>query len=135
MQPLVKYVLLCLLPLFLHANFVNWLGDYDLAHQKALKEHKPLLVLVIKKKDPYSSHIIKSSFMDQMYVDVINQKMVPVIVTYEGLLSYPVEMYYTTVFPALFFVNSEKELLYKRPLYGKEISKKHIKKYLIEIFN
>jgi hypothetical protein len=90
---------------------------------------------VIKKKDPLSSHIIKNSFMDQKYVDIINHSMVAVIVTYEGLLSYPVEMYYTTVFPTLFFVNSEKELLYKRPLYGKEISKKHIAKYLIEIFN
>ena len=135
MQPILKYVSLWLLPLFLHANFVNWLGDYDTAHQKALKEHKPLLVLVTKRKDPHASYIIKNTFMDQRYVDVINQKMVPVIVTYEGLLSYPVEMYYTTVFPALFFVNSEKELLYQRPLYGKEISQKHIEKYLIEIFN
>ena len=135
MQQPFKYLLLWLLPLFIHANFVNWLGDYDLAHQKALKEHKPLLVLLIKKKDPHSSQRIKNSFMNKKYVDVINRSMVPVIVTYEGLLSYPVEMYYTTVFPTLFFVNSEKELLYKRPLYDKEISKKHIEKYLIEIFN
>jgi hypothetical protein len=135
MQPFLKYVLLWLLPLFLHANFVNWLGNYDVAHQKALKENKPLLVLVVKKNDPLSSEIIKNSFMNKKYVDLINQSMVPVIVTYEGVLSYPVEMYYTTVFPTLFFVNSEKELLYKRPLYGKEISKKHIAKYLIEIFN
>jgi hypothetical protein len=135
MQPFLKYVLLWLLPLFLHANFVNWLGNYDVAHQKALKENKPLLVLVVKKNDPLSSEIIKNSFMNKKYVDLINNDMVPVIVTYEGVLSYPVEMYYTTVFPTLFFVNSEKELLYKRPLYGKEISKKHIAKYLIEIFN
>ena len=135
MQPFLKYVLLWLLPLFLHASFVNWLGNYDVAHQKALKENKPLLVLVVKKNDPLSSEIIKNSFMNKKYVDLINNDMVPVIVTYEGVLSYPVEMYYTTVFPTLFFVNSEKELLYKRPLYGKEISKKHIAKYLIEIFN
>ena len=135
MQPFLKYVLLWLLPLFLHANFVNWLGNYDVAHQKALKENKPLLVLVVKKNDPLSSEIIKNSFMNKKYVDLVNNDMVPVIVTYEGVLSYPVEMYYTTVFPTLFFVNSEKEILYKRPLYGKEISKKHIAKYLIEIFN
>jgi len=126
-QPL-KYLLLWLLPLFIQANFVNWLGNYDRAHQKALKERKPLLVLVVKKNDSLSSQIIKNNFMDQPYVDKINGKMVPVIVTYEGVLSYPVEMYYTTVFPALFLVDSSKETFLREPLYGEEITKEMIEK-------
>ncbi len=133
-QPL-KYLLLWLLPLLLSANFVNWLGNYDVAHQKALKEHKPLLVLVVKKNDSLSSQIIKNVFMDQDYVDKINAEMVPVIVTYEGALSYPIEMYYTTVFPTLFFVDSEKELFLREPLYGELIKYKVLEKYLKEIFN
>jgi len=107
---------------------VNWLGNYDVAHQKALKEHKPLLVLVVRKNDPLSSQIIKNSFMDQDYVDDINSKMVPVIVTYEGVLSYPIEMYYTTVFPTLFFVDSSKETFLREPLYGEEITKETVRK-------
>jgi len=109
---------------------VNWLGNYDVAHQKALKEHKPLLVLVVKKNNSLSSQIIKNVFMDRDYVDAINSKMVPVIVTYEGTLSYPIEMYYTTVFPTLFFVDSQRELFLKKPLYGKEITKEVIGKML-----
>jgi len=128
-QPL-KYLLLWLLPLLVSANFVNWLGNYDIAHQKALKENKPLLVLVIQKKDPLSSTIIKNSFMDQKYVDIINKKMIPVIVTYEGVLSYPAEMYYTTVFPALFFVDSSKEIFLREPLYGENITVKVLEKYM-----
>jgi len=120
-QPL-KYLLLWLFPFFVSANFVNWLGNYDIAHQKALKEHKPLLVLVVKKNNPLSSQIIKNAFMDQDYVDEVNSKMVPVIVTYEGALSYPIEMYYTTIFPTLFFVDSERELFLHEPLYGEEIT-------------
>jgi len=131
----LKYLLLWLLPLFLSANFVNWLGNYDVAHQKALKEHKPLLVLVVRKNDPLSSQIIKNSFMDQDYVDDINSKMVPVIVTYEGVLSYPIEMYYTTVFPTLFFVDSSKETFLREPLYGMEIEVESIKRILNEILN
>ena len=127
----LKYLLLWLLPLLLSANFVNWLGNYDVAHQKALKEHKPLLVLVVKKNNPLSSQIIKNSFMDQDYVDVINAKMVPVIVIYEGVLSYPIEMYYTTVFPTLFFVDSSKETFLREPLYGGEISKEAIEKMVL----
>ena len=128
-QPL-KYLLLWLLPLLVSANFVNWLGNYDIAHQKALKENKPLLVLVLQKKDPLSSTIIKNSFMDQKYVDIINKKMIPVIVTYEGVLSYPAEMYYTTVFPALFFVDSSKEIFLREPLYGENITVKVLEKYM-----
>ena len=131
-QPL-KYLLLWLLPLLVSANFVNWLGNYDVAHQKALKEHKPLLVLVVKKNNPLSSTIIKNSFMDQSYVDAINSKMVPVIVTYEAALSYPIEMYYTTVFPTLFFVDSGNELFLREPLYGMEIEIENIKRNLIDI--
>jgi len=47
--------------------------------------------------------------MDQAYVDDINQKTVPVIVTYEGALSYLVEMYYATIFPALFLWTVKKK--------------------------
>ena len=130
---LLKFLILWLLPLLVSADFVKWLGNYDLAHQKALKEHKPLLVLVVKKKDPLSSQIIKNSFMDQPYVNSINTQTVPVIVTYEGKLSYPIEMYYTTVFPTLFFVKSAKELLFKKPLYGKEIYTQNVQQYLMEL--
>ena len=103
MQKALKYLLLWLLPLLLQANFVNWLGSYDVAHQKALHEEKPLLVLLVKKNDPLSSSIIQNTLMNHSYVEQINQKMTPVIVTYEGTLSYPVEMYYTTTFPHTFF--------------------------------
>ena len=133
-QPL-KYLLLWLLPLLVSANFVNWMGNYDVAHQKALKEHKPLLVLVVKKNDSLSSQIIKNVFMDQDYVDTINSKMVAVIVTYEGALSYPIEMYYTRVFPTLFFVDSQRELILREPLYGMEIEVENIERSLIDILN
>ena len=66
--------------------------------------------------------------MNKKYVDVINNTMVPVIVTYEGILSYPIEMYYTTTFPALFFVDSSKEIFLREPLYGEDITKKAIEK-------
>lgn len=134
LQPL-KYLLLWLLPLLLSANFVNWLGNYDSAHRKALKENKPLLVLVVKKSDPLSSKIIKNSFMHTKYVETVNKYMVPVIVTYEGALSYPVEMYYTTVFPTLFFVDSRKETFLTRPMYGREINEKSIGEQMVELFN
>ncbi len=130
LKQLMKLTLLWLLPFVISANHVHWLGDYNVALQQAHKEQKPLFVLVIKKDSTLSSQIVKNYFMNQTYVEYINKKMIPVIVRYEGLLSYPVEMYYTTVFPTLFLVDSKREIFYSKPLYGKEINKESIDKML-----
>ncbi len=130
MKQLLKFILLWqLFPLFIYANHVQWLGDYDTALQLAHKEHKPLLVLVVKHKDPLSNTIIKNQFMNHEYVDKINEQMVAVIVTYEGRSSYPIEMYYTRIFPTLFLVDSKTETFMKDPLYGQKISQKDLFQY------
>ncbi|KYJ86775.1 thioredoxin family protein [Sulfurovum riftiae] len=126
-QP-IKLLFLCLLPLLASANHVHWLGSYDCALQKAHDTHKPLLVLVVSKDSPTSNTIIKNVLMDQKYVDIINEKMVAVIVTYEGSENYPIEMYYTTVFPTLFFIDAQKELFLQKPLYGNGISRENVEK-------
>jgi len=126
-----QLILLWLLTIGIYANQVHWLGNYATALQLSHKEHKSLLVLVVKHKDPLSNTIIKNHFMNHAYVDSINQKMIAVIVTYEGRSSYPVEMYYTRVFPALFFVDNTRELFFREPLYGEKIETNTLK----EIFS
>jgi len=118
---LKQLILFWLLTIGIYANQVHWLGNYATALQLSHKEHKSLLVLVVKRKDPLSNSIIKNHFMNHKYVDTINEKMVAVIVTYEGRTSYPVEMYYTRVFPTLFFVDSSREVFFREPLYGEGI--------------
>jgi len=128
--PLLKFLLLWLLPLFALADHVHWLGEYNGAFQKAYAAHKPLLVLLIAKDSPSSKTVIKNIFMNQPYIETINEKMVAVIVTYEGGGNYPVELYYTTVFPTLFLVDAQKEIFLYRPLYGKEITPESVQKYI-----
>lgn len=129
-QP-IKFILFWLLFTFISsANHVQWLGDYDTALRRAHKEHKPLLVLVVKHKDPLSNTIIKNHFMNHKYVETINEKMVAVIVTYEGRASYPIEMYYTRVFPTLFFVDTKTETFMQEPLYGEGIKESILIKIL-----
>ena len=124
-----QLILLWLLTIGIYANQVHWLGNYDTALQLSHKEHKSLLVLVIKHKDPLSNTIIKNHFMNHAYVDSINQKMIAVIVTYEGRSSYPIEMFYTTVFPTLFFVDAKTETFMREPLYAEEITHKALLQY------
>ncbi len=129
MKQLKCIFLLFLLPLLASADHVHWLGDYSSALKLAQKEHKPLLVLLVKKSDKSSSKVIQNSFMNRPYVKEINQKTIPVIVTYEGRVSYPIEMYYTTVFPTLFLVDTKTETFMKEPLYGEQISQQVLLQY------
>jgi len=121
--------LLWLLTLFTYANHVHWLGDYDKALQLALNEHKPLLVLVVKKDSKLCKTILQQQFMNHSYVDTINENFISVIVTYNERTSYPIEMYYTTEFPTLFFVDTQTEMFMREPLYGEQISQKVLLQY------
>ena len=104
---------------FSYAGHISWMGAYDKALQKAQTEHKPLMVLLVKKGCIGCQDVIKTYFMNQPYIKSLNQKVVSVIVTYEGRTSYPIELFYTTVFPTVFFVDTQTETFLTAPFYGK----------------
>lgn len=108
------------------ADHTHWLGNYDKALQKAQKEQKHLMVLLVKKECPSCGAVIQHYFMGQEYVKYLNQKFISVIVTYEGRESYPIEMFYSRSFPTLFFVDYQTEGFLSEPLYGKSIGKEAI---------
>ena len=119
---MVRVLFLLLFPLLLFSNHLHWQGDYDKALHQAKKEKKPLLVLVVKADEPLCNEIIKNFFMNQPYIADFNQKSIAVMVRYEGSLSYPVELYYTTSFPTLFLVDSQHETFLHDPLYDQNIT-------------
>jgi len=115
-------VLLLLLLSFGNANHISWLGDYNRALEQAQKEQKPMMVLLVKKDCKLCNEIIVKNFMNHEYLDVLNEKYVAVIITYEEEISYPIELFYSMVFPTLFFVNSADERFFKETIYGDDIS-------------
>ncbi len=121
-----RLLLIAVLILPLAAEHVHWLGDYDKAHQKALWEQKMLLVLVAKRNSHQTASLLKTVFMERPYIDQINKRAVAVIVYSGSQSSYPVEMYYTTEFPALFLVDPKHELFLFPPLYRQAITPKRL---------
>ncbi len=119
---------------FATATHVSWLGDYDKALALAQKEHKPMMVLLVKKDSKESRNVIVKNFMNKLYIKKLNQKVVSVIITYGSRISYPIELFYSTTFPALFFVDFQSELFLHKPLYGKEING-YIEEVISEILN
>ncbi len=128
---MIKIVLILLLIfLNLQADHIRWLGSYDKALEIAHDEIKPLMVFLVKKECSTCNNILMDTLMNQIYIKQLNETFIPVIVTYEGSESYPVEMYYSTKFPTLFFVNSFSETFLTKPLYGKSITAKAIQTFL-----
>ncbi len=132
MKKVVLFFLLLTGVLF--ADNLHWLGDYDSALQKAKFDNKPLLLFIVN-KGRNSTRVLKNCFAKEAVAEAVNSKTVPVMVLFEGQSSYPIEMFYTTVFPTLFAINSKDERLISNPLYGKEIKEKSVLKLLKSISN
>jgi uncharacterized protein YyaL (SSP411 family) len=114
----MKLIFLILFTLaLLSANHISWLGNYDKALEIAKKEHKPLMVLLVKKDCKKCANVIRDNFTNRAEVDILNREYIAVIVTYESKESYPIEALYSTTFPTLFFIDSKSELLLKEPIY------------------
>jgi len=116
-----KVVIFILLFNALFAGHIYWLGDYDKALAKSKLENKPLLLLVVN-KDRNSTYVLKNIFSKKSIVKMVNNKTIPVIVLFESKNSYPIEMFYTTIFPTLFLINSKDERLICKPIYANDIS-------------
>ena len=57
----------------LEARHVEWMGDYEIAHQKALKENKQLLILLVQKDNSTCQELIPKVFINQEYIEKINE--------------------------------------------------------------
>ena len=112
-----KLFLLFLLSVTLNANHVNWHSNFEDAHRVALKEHKDLMIFLITKECSTCKDILATTFMNQKYIDKINEDFISVIITKDQKQSYPIEMLYTVTYPALFFLN-EQELFLCEPIDG-----------------
>ena len=121
-----------ILLLNLFANHILWQSDYSKALKQAQQQNKTLMVLLIQSNSQACKDIVKNIFTNQPYLKKLNQKTVAVIVNKDGEANYPIEMYYSTIFPTLFFVNPQNEIFIKDPYYGK-IDILQIKKIINEL--
>ncbi len=123
-----------LITLALKAEYIPWRSNYDKAHQEARKEHKSLMVLLIKEDCHLCYKMLRTTFKDQPYLKKINEKFVSVLVTKGQQGSYPIEMLYTMTYPSVFFLNS-KELFIGENIYGyadSDAFEKHLKSLINE---
>ncbi|MCD6191642.1 MAG: thioredoxin family protein [Sulfurimonas sp.] len=122
------FLISTLLAVALNASHISWYGNFDKAHQAAIKENKKLMVLLIKKDCKPCQYSIKTTFLNQPYIKDINDNYISVIVTKNQKESYPIEMLYTFEYPTLFFLDN-RELFVCEPLI-REVTPERLKNHL-----
>ena len=68
-------------------------------------------------KDNNSNEILKKYFLNQDYIEYINKNFISVLITVEHKTSYPIELFYTTNFPSIFFASYKDESFLTHPIY------------------
>ncbi|MCK5110096.1 MAG: thioredoxin family protein [Arcobacteraceae bacterium] len=102
----------------LSASAIRWHGDYEKALIMAKKQNKPMMLILRKKNCEDCQKMFEITFRNQQYIKQLNENFVAVIATYEDENSYPIELFYTLDFPALFFVSQKDESFLIDPVFG-----------------
>lgn len=110
-------LILILLLSNLFSNNISWYHAYDKALEIAQKEKKNMMLFIASSKTNNSNEILKQYFLNQDYVEYINKNFISVLITVEHKTSYPIELFYTTSFPSIFFASYKDESYLTHPIY------------------
>lgn len=98
-------------------NNISWYSSYDKALIVAQKEKKNMMLFIASSKNNKSKEILKRYFQNQDYIKYLNKNFVNVLITVEHKTSYPIELFYTTNFPSIFFSSYKDESFLTHPIY------------------
>ena len=124
---MIKLLLLLILLISnLYSNNISWYSSYEKALEHANKEHKNLMIFIASNKTKESNKVLAKYFLNQKYIKYINKHFISVLITIEHKTSYPIELFYTTKFPSIFFASFIDESFLTHPMYGFESKEKFI---------
>jgi thioredoxin-related protein len=113
---MMRFAVLLLVSTLLHADMIHWMGSFDTALEKARRDRKPMLIVVVRHGCSQCRELFATTFRDNEIVQLVNNKTVPVIVTKENE-DYPIELLYTLEYPTLFLLSPEENFL-AEPIKG-----------------
>lgn len=80
-------------------------NNYEIAHKKAMKRDKILLVYLVKRDCLHCNTELMKIMQNKKLSELIEKKAVFVVINKEQKDSYPIEMLYVTEYPTLFFLD------------------------------
>ena len=102
----------------LQADSISWQGKYDKALEASHHQKKDMMILLVSSKHKESLNVLKKLFMNKEYVEYLNKKYINILINVDYKTSYPIELFYTTTFPSLFFASHKDESFLIDPIYG-----------------
>lgn len=111
------FLLLVFLSLFfLRGGEGRWYGDYERARRTAIEEGKGLLVYLVEPES--GQELIRQVASAPKIRRELFHRYVPVVLLAVSQSRYPIELYYTTQFPAIFFMDPKREVPLHPPIKG-----------------
>lgn len=99
------------------ANSISWYALYDKAFEVAKKQKKHMMIFLASSKNKSSNEILRKHFQNKNYINYLNQNFINILITVEHKSSYPIELFYTTNFPSIFFASYMDESFLSHPIY------------------
>jgi hypothetical protein len=99
----------------LNAASIHWLGNYERARAEAEATGRVLMVLAVEPSSSASHRFLRDVLKEPRLIHRVNQRWVSVMVTHDYRSDYPNELYYTTTYPTLFWVDPRNELFVASP--------------------
>ncbi len=103
------------LVLFLNANAIDWQDDYEIAHEKALKEDKIFYVFVVSESCRWCRKMEKTTMLDNEIINRLNKDYIAVELI-RGFDNYP-DALQTKMVPKHFFLTPNEKKIYSVPGY------------------
>lgn len=103
---------------FLQAESISWYGTYDKALEASHRQNKDMMILIVSSEQKESMSVLKQLFTNKEYINYLNKNYISVLINVEYKSSYPIELFYTTSFPSLFFASYKDESFLTDPVYS-----------------
>ena len=100
----------------------RWYGDYRRAREAALQERKALAVYLVPPEDLRKAPLLQTLRKNPVLKQRFFKAFVPVILAAKFRSRYPIELYYSSVLPALFFMDPTREVPLTSPLWGPSVA-------------
>ena len=100
----------------------RWYGDYRRAREAALQERKALAVYLVAPQDLRKAPLLQTLRKNPALKQRLFKAFVPVILAAKSRSRYPIELYYSPVLPALFFMDPAREIPLTSPLWGPSVT-------------
>jgi len=87
------------------ANNIKWYANYNKALKIAKKQNKNIMIFLINNNSKENKKMFINTFSNPRVIGKLNKNYISIILKFNSKRSYPIEMFYTNIFPSIFIIS------------------------------